>query len=277
MRTARGVEDVASRGSSVRLQLPLWGWATERATSGLLPANVPVAANVALLWQSVALQPGAPQTARVAFDIVANDTATDVTFGHRVAQGVLDTIVEHAIVGGTTPGGNAAALHALDIASGHDWIRLNAPADVARLNISPDAKARITAELTLGSIVIAPSSPVQSAAEHTLAWWQIDPTTGATIGVGENGLGTAESEYALLIEKVEAQGWCMALMLGSVLAGHVNGKSMGLFMFCIAAASAVPLAPTVVAKGFGVLELVLRAYETWSAQGTGPPGPHGHH
>jgi hypothetical protein len=278
-RTARGVDDVASKTPTVRLQLPLWTWAAARATSGVLPQNAPVAANVALLWQSLAVHSGAPPTVRAAFDIVANETVNDGSFNHRVAQGVLDTIMEHAILGATTPDGNAAALQALDIAAGRNWARLNSAADVAALSISPDAKARIAADLANGRIVIAPSVTAKNSAAGQFAWWQIDPKTGATIGVGENGLGTAETEESILIQKVSAQGWCFGIMLGNVLVGHVTPLSMGLFMLCVGGASAAAFAPHSMHFGLGVLEWTLRAFELLSigaAAGHGG-GAAGHH
>jgi hypothetical protein len=277
VRTARRAEDVFSKTPSVRLQLPLWSWAADRATSGLLPQNAPVAANVALLWQSLALHPGAPATVRAAFDIVANESVSDGSFGHRVAQGVLDTIMEHAIFGDTTPGGNAAALQALDLSSGHDWIRLNSSAEVARLNISADAKALIAAEMAQGSIVIVPPLPAQNSVARALAWWQIDPNTGATIGVGENGLGNEEAEDGILIQKISGQGWCFGIGLANVLVGHVNDLSIGLFILCVAGSSAASFAPHSMHFGLGVLEWTLRAFEGLSILGAAGGGSHGHH
>jgi hypothetical protein len=280
-RTARGVDDVASKTAAVRLQLPLWSWAAARATSGVLPQNAPVAANVALLWQSLALHAGEAPTVRIAFDIVTNETVSDSNFSHRVAQGVMDTIMEHAIFGATTPNGNAAALHALDIASGRNWTRLNSTADVAALSISADAKARVTAELANGRIIIAPSATAQTSAGGSFAWWQIDPNTGATIGMGENGLGTTETEESLLVQKVSAQGWCFGIMLANVLVGHVTPVSMGLFMLCVAGASITPFLPHSMHFGLGVLEWTLRAFELLSAGSSigahGGGSPSGHH
>jgi large repetitive protein len=58
---------------------------------------------------------------------------------------------------------------------------------VNNLPITADAQARISNALAANLIVVAPSSPVALSGGNTYGWYQIDPTTGATESVGEDG------------------------------------------------------------------------------------------
>lgn len=55
------------------------------------------------------------------------------------------------------------------------------------LSLSPEAKARITAAVQDGRSVIVPSSPVDMNGTPSIAWYEIDPQTGESIGVTEDG------------------------------------------------------------------------------------------
>ena len=54
------------------------------------------------------------------------------------------------------------------------------------------------AALLEGKNVLIPSAPVLIDGDPTLAWWEIDPATGETIGVGEGGLHTAAIEWVAI-------------------------------------------------------------------------------
>ncbi len=57
-----------------------------------------------------------------------------------------------------------------------------------------DARARIQEALAAGQFIVAPIRPVDVAGAKRIAWWQINPRSGATIAVTDEGLysGTAE-------------------------------------------------------------------------------------
>ena len=212
-----------------RLELALWGWALNRTMSGTLPAASPVSPNVALLWQTPERKGAGSNTVKTVFDIVANGAAPDLSFAHRVAQGVLDTVVEHAMLNDTGPGGNTAALHASELAAGRAWVRLD-PGDsqaADRLDVPADAKARIKDDLARGKIVIARPQRGATPDGEAVSWWRIDPHTGVTLGVGETGMGQAMPERAM-VAQITLGAVCSFLVLGE----HLSVKAVGLTVFC---------------------------------------------
>jgi len=72
------------------------------------------------------------------------------------------------------------------------------PTALDTLAISSVAKARITAALEAGDDVIVPSQELTIDAAPTLAWWQVNPATGETTGVGEDGAHQSAIEYAVV-------------------------------------------------------------------------------
>ena len=64
------------------------------------------------------------------------------------------------------------------------------------LAIPANAKALITQEVASGLNVIVPSSTVMISGQPAIAWYTVNPTTGETIGVGENGSHAAVIDYA---------------------------------------------------------------------------------
>ncbi|MFO7541034.1 MAG: PKD domain-containing protein [Chloroflexota bacterium] len=63
------------------------------------------------------------------------------------------------------------------------------------LDLSPAQYYYAAQALLDGQLIIVPSQSVTWQGETRLAFWQIDPVTGETIGVGENGLHTAVVQY----------------------------------------------------------------------------------
>ncbi|HEY0739402.1 MAG TPA: FixG Ig-like domain-containing protein, partial [Herpetosiphonaceae bacterium] len=82
---------------------------------------------------------------------------------------------------------------------------------LAPLNLSVEAKARITADLKAGYIVIVPQRMITIDGTTTVGWWRIDPETGRMTDVMENGLHVAYIEVAFL--------WYYA----SFMSGYVSG------------------------------------------------------
>ena len=63
------------------------------------------------------------------------------------------------------------------------------------LNISAEAKARITTAVGLGENVLVPSQSVTINGVQTVGWYETDPNTGETIGVTEDGGHRAGTNY----------------------------------------------------------------------------------
>ncbi len=71
--------------------------------------------------------------------------------------------------------------------------------ELGSLAISADAKAQITTEVDVGQFVIVPSQSVLVNGAATVAWYEIDPTTGQTIGVTQDGGNQGLVEYAAVV------------------------------------------------------------------------------
>lgn len=271
--TARGLADIVERAaaavragaaplsalsefSGTRLSLPLRAWAHARSRSPVLSPATPIAPNVALVWSRPTRERDRSRRVAATFDIVANRAASDSRFSRRLAQGVLDTIVEHAIFLDTAPGGNTAALHALDVASGQSWVRLDPrdPGAADRLDAPGDAKARIRDDLSRGYLVIARPHASGATDGKGMAWWRIDPRTGDTVGVGESGFGQ-KADYALLVTRVSLTGVCAFFALGEIIAGHFSAESAALGLFCVLGPWHAHAAGVAIAEG--VIDLLI--------------------
>jgi uncharacterized membrane protein/PKD repeat protein len=66
---------------------------------------------------------------------------------------------------------------------------------LATISLSAEATARITTAVLNGKIVNLPITPPLIDGEPAMGWWEIDPDTGETIGVMQNGLHNALIEF----------------------------------------------------------------------------------
>jgi uncharacterized membrane protein len=81
------------------------------------------------------------------------------------------------------------------------------PADAYLLDAYPfsgDAKALVTAALIEGKHVLIPGEAVDIDGLAVFAWWEIDPLTGETVSVMDNGLHPAALPYRLVLIAVQA-------------------------------------------------------------------------
>ncbi|MCA9978145.1 MAG: hypothetical protein KC413_20430, partial [Anaerolineales bacterium] len=82
-----------------------------------------------------------------------------------------------------------------------------------QLDLSQQANARITHAAASGKLVIIPAAKVQIDGGLHIGWWEIDPASGETIGVIENGLHGA-LEYLSTIEFLYSGGALTDFILG---------------------------------------------------------------
>jgi uncharacterized repeat protein (TIGR01451 family) len=71
-------------------------------------------------------------------------------------------------------------------------------AQLDQLAIDPTSKARIASALLAGKDVIVPSQDVTIGGQATNAWFELNPQTGETVGVGEDGAHQGLAEYAVV-------------------------------------------------------------------------------
>lgn len=137
---------------------------------------------------------GDPYQVRKAFDIVINDVGvvpakSGSASRIRLEQGVLDTILEAAMLGTGPRSGNTADLFAGHGGVSGNWQRVDQSTQLSAL--SETARARIENALEAGQIVVAPQ---QIGPGQEPAWWEIEPATGTTLGIGHNGWGVVAEQ-----------------------------------------------------------------------------------
>jgi hypothetical protein len=144
---------------------------------------------------------------RGAVDVAAGDVGVSLAdpdaFRVRLQQGVLDTNAEGLWWDG------ASVLNAGEAyKTKNDWVTLSPTRtdDVRALQLPADAHTRIAQDLAAGFIVVAPRTPVASGPEHFIGWWRIDPASGTARGIGGNGWGQCQTDYAVLILETAARG-----------------------------------------------------------------------
>lgn len=98
---------------------------------------------------------------------------------------------------------------------------------VALYPFSDDGKAYMTRALMEGKSVLAPSQPVMIGGAPALAWWEIDPLTGETISVGENGLHVSGIEYTFIENLVEDLLVNLFELLLEQILGGISGGWIG--------------------------------------------------
>ena len=111
-------------------------------------------------------------------------------FHARLEQGVSDTVAELIAVGGNLKAaGNTASIFAMSPASSERSV-LIAPGKggaAQELAWTADAAARLRKDVDAGYMAVALKQPVSIDGQQRVGWWRIDPTTGQTIGVMDDG------------------------------------------------------------------------------------------
>jgi hypothetical protein len=139
-------------------------------------------------------------------------------FQLNVIKGILDGVLETEMVGLLLTGADAEGVKT-GSHSTNEIFKIAAEAGIKPIALTeagasvpssfpPEAAARISADLGTGNVVIAPEQSVDVDGKKRVAWWRIDPTTGQTTGVTEDGLHQGMSEYVIVQNK---EGRLMAI------------------------------------------------------------------
>lgn len=129
--------------------------------------------------------------------IVARGAAAPDVVRANLSRGVLDSVIEDAFAGYALPGLATAPVSTIEIfdRARTDRTRIvsvRTAGDVAALTASDTAKVRVTQAIA-GHVVVAPERAVTISGAPRSAWFQVDPATGATVGVLETGLHGAQA------------------------------------------------------------------------------------
>jgi hypothetical protein len=147
-------------------------------------------------------------------DLAANSVAAATAAGAdrfkaALRRGVADTLCEEIAVGQMTRSPEDTSVHTtadvFDRAGKAEGIAVRDPSDaaLAALPLSPDVRQRVLDDLAAGQLVVLPKQP----ADGRIGWWRVDPKSGRTVGVMDNGGCNDDAEYAdTLIPEEELEG-----------------------------------------------------------------------
>jgi hypothetical protein len=131
-------------------------------------------------------------------------------FRSNMLRGVLNTHLEHLLLeqllaDAPTRGrqwaraDSAATVFDRARAATERFALYAAGSSVLPVDLPDDTAARLREDIEKGLLAIAPASQVTSADATRYAWWRVDPASGETIGVLDNGLHGAQTvEYQLV-------------------------------------------------------------------------------
>ena len=147
------------------------------------PAAVRLEASLDLMSQGYAVVPLAGTTGSVHPQVLAGVLA-------HVAERFGADAAAELTPDAPPPAGSVAQVFA-EAAKEGVAIRTLLPgsADVSALDVSDVAKARIGEALAAGYVVVVPERAVTQGDAREVGWWQVDPATGRTFDLMENGRG----------------------------------------------------------------------------------------
>lgn len=140
---------------------------------------------------------------------LATGLRPDLTFATQVWRGVVDGTLERYLVEFfvALPDDKKVSRSRLSTSSFFDAARAaNTPAVfLARNGMKADAslpantRTRIDESLAAGNVLVAPKLPATIGGAKRYAWWQVDPRSGETIAVTDDGLHAAQSENVVVL------------------------------------------------------------------------------
>jgi hypothetical protein len=142
-------------------------------------------------------------------DIVSNDVAVSPAakedpFRVQLGQGVLDTVLEAQEMSDQGRVNNTALIFAESKAQKINWLLIKNSEDPnwGRVQMPPDMRIRIEKDLAAGYWDIAPVQQIEFGGKPQSAWWRLNPETGNILGLGENSMGQAMTQYAVKVNIV---------------------------------------------------------------------------
>jgi hypothetical protein len=131
----------------------------------------------------------------------------DLTFATQVWRGVVDGTLERYLIEflSSSPDGDGNRQLGLSTSSLFESARArNTPAVLFMQNgtkpgsaLSADTRARIDESIAAGHVLVAPQQPAVIGGAKRYAWWQINPRSGDTIAVADDGRRAATADVVI--------------------------------------------------------------------------------
>ncbi len=156
-----------------------------------------------LIWQNEITAEGKVQSVAMS-DFPLNSVAnmaksSNERFAAAIRRGVADTLCERIAVGKMAREANDKGIQstadAFDRAGALPWVTVRDSADAAlsTIPLPSDVRQRVLDDLAAGNLVVIPKTSI----EGRWAWWRVDPKSGRTIGVMDNGRCADATESAV--------------------------------------------------------------------------------
>jgi hypothetical protein len=116
-------------------------------------------------------------------------------FAARLTQGVADTLAEHLGSANDPAAVSGNTMRLFEAAKGAPVVARSA-ADLSPLGLPADVAARAAADVAAGKVVVVAKLDTGAA-----AWWRVDPVTGQTVGVTQDGYNGDTTEYSEATQK----------------------------------------------------------------------------
>ncbi len=177
-------------------------------------------------------------------NIVYPGQAVSAAYSANWAKGVVESVLEGQVLEAVYDIPTLTAARVFDEMELQGitpvWIT---PADAYLLDVYPfstKAKAFVMTALFEGKNVLIPTAPVSVDGQDVFGWWQVDPQTGETISVMENGLHTSffessafEDLLIFILEQISdvepgpAAVWEFINVVGANLTRYFGGLQAG--------------------------------------------------
>ena len=191
-------------------------------------------------------------------------------FTNRLAQGVRDTNAEALVLsprkGDVINTANAyAAGGAADRAA---WLTIRSANDARwrSARVSADVRAAVDADLKRGCAVVVPSGAVAMGDREAVTWWRIDRASGATIGVGGNGLNVA-TEKSLMEGDIKKM--TQAELIEYICAGSQYPAQMALYQLVMVKGVGAGFSWGVLALGALLGALLMKGWDSMASSNGG--------
>jgi hypothetical protein len=235
--------DPATAGDQVRaaalqklVALPdvLYNLALLRLTTGSDRASIyQDRPNIFCLRESLAIEPDGKLSLDEGLDVAFNDVAVRSgasadALRIRLAQGVIDTAAEAALAPATSVPQNTTQVFAQVVKGADDMVVLRSARDpnLQSLSAPPDVRARLQMQLAQGYTIIAPKQGAGAGDAMRTGWWRVDPLTGTSVGVMDNGFNSAaaDRQVLMLINGLRPQGQLIEIWSLHMFRGMTYGQ-----------------------------------------------------
>ena len=88
------------------------------------------------------------------------------------------------------------------------------------------ASSLIKDAVASGDVVVVPAQPVMVGDRERVGWWKVDPLTGVTTDVMDDGSGQSVGEYAMIVDEELGGIVCEGVMARRVALAIIAAASL---------------------------------------------------